>query len=303
MAVALDFDRDGRDWPNRDSSRFVDAAGLRFHVQIMGQGPALLLVHGTGASTHSWRAVMPRLAERFTVIAPDLPGHGFTRFASARDLSRQGMAHALGVLLRVLDYTPVRAVGHSAGAVILLELVSKKLAAIPDIISLNGAFFPVSGLGGQLFSPLAKLITAFGFVPKIFASMADKKSVERLLRDTGSEIDARGISLYLRLFSSEAHIAGTLKMMAEWKLGDTEDQLRVLQSRIHLVKSLGDRTVPPAMADRAAALAPYPHLITIPRLGHLAHEEKPELAARLIADPDLFSIVELPTSSYSPRAI
>ena len=303
MAAALDFDRDGRDWPNRDASRFVDAGGLRFHVQIMGSGPALLLVHGTGASTHSWRDVMPRLAERFTVIAPDLPGHGFTRFASARDLSRHGMAHALGGLLRVLDYTPMRAVGHSAGAVILLELVSKKLSAIPDLISLNGAFFPVSGLGGQFFSPLAKLITAFGFVPKLFSSMADKKSVERLLRDTGSEIDARGIALYQRLFSSEAHVAGTLKMMAEWKLGDTEEQLRVLQARLHLVKSLGDRTVPPAMADRAAALVPHPHLITIPRLGHLAHEEEPELAARIIADPESFSLVDLPSPSISRRAL
>ena len=42
----------GRDVP---PSRFVEAAGLRWHVQILGNGPTLLLVHGTGASTHSWR--------------------------------------------------------------------------------------------------------------------------------------------------------------------------------------------------------------------------------------------------------
>lgn len=292
MTVSLDFDRDGRDWPNREASRFVDAAGIRFHVQVMGQGAPLLLLHGTGSSTHSWRDVMPRLAERFTVIAPDLPGHGFTKFASARDLSRAGMAHGVAALLRVLDMAPTRAVGHSAGAVILLEIVGKKLAAIPDLVSFNGAFFPVSGLGGQFFSPLAKLITGFGFVPRLVTSMVDKRSVERLLRDTGSEINARGIALYQRLFSSEAHVAGTLKMMAEWTLTDTQSQLRHLQARLHLVKALGDKTVPPDTADRVAMLVPYPHLITIPRLGHLAHEEAPELAARLIADPDQFSLVE-----------
>lgn len=292
MTVALDFDRDGLDWPNREASRFVDAAGIRFHVQVMGQGTPLLLLHGTGSSTHSWRDVMPRLAERFTVIAPDLPGHGFTRFASARDLSRGGMAHAISALLRVLDLVPNRAVGHSAGAAILLDIVGKKLSAIPDLVSLNGAFFPVSGLGGHFFSPLAKLVTGFGFIPRLVTAMADKRSVERLLRDTGSDVNARGIGLYQRLFSSESHVAGTLRMMAEWTLTDTEDQLRSLQSRLHLVKSLGDRTVPPSMADRVAALVPHPHLITIPRLGHLAHEERPDLAAQIIADPDLFSFVD-----------
>ena len=54
---------DGRDWPNRDSSRFVTAGGLRWHVQVAGTGPVVLLVHGTGAATHSG-APAPRLADR-----------------------------------------------------------------------------------------------------------------------------------------------------------------------------------------------------------------------------------------------
>ncbi|TJW92291.1 alpha/beta hydrolase, partial [Neisseria gonorrhoeae] len=41
---------DGKDWPNRAASRFVDAAGLRWHVQMMGEGPVALLAHGTGAA-------------------------------------------------------------------------------------------------------------------------------------------------------------------------------------------------------------------------------------------------------------
>ncbi|MDU3043759.1 MAG: alpha/beta hydrolase, partial [Bradyrhizobium sp.] len=53
---------DGKDWPNRAASRFVDAAGLRWHVQMMGEGPVALLAHGTGAATHSWRDLAPLLA-------------------------------------------------------------------------------------------------------------------------------------------------------------------------------------------------------------------------------------------------
>lgn len=65
-------------WPHRDCSQFIEAAGLSWHVQRMGEGPALLLLHGTAAATHSWAGLMPLLARRFTVIAIDLPGHGFT---------------------------------------------------------------------------------------------------------------------------------------------------------------------------------------------------------------------------------
>src|SRR3954465_15975067 len=78
MSYFLSWDRDGRDWPHREASRFIEAAGLRWHVQIMGQGPAALLLHGTGASTHSFLDLAPLLARRFTVVMPDLPGHGFT---------------------------------------------------------------------------------------------------------------------------------------------------------------------------------------------------------------------------------
>jgi magnesium chelatase accessory protein len=75
---APDWQIEGRDWPNRDCSRFVESGGLRWHVQRCGTGPVCLLIHGTGASTHSFRDLMPLLATHFDVIAIDLPGHGFS---------------------------------------------------------------------------------------------------------------------------------------------------------------------------------------------------------------------------------
>ena len=97
-----------------------------------------------------------------------------------------------------------------------------------DIISFNGAFFPVTGVAGQFFSPLAKAFASATMVQKMFAKMADRKAVERLLRDTGSNIDAEGITLYQRLFSNEGHIAGTLGMMAAWDLHWVPQDLRNL---------------------------------------------------------------------------
>jgi len=58
----LTLEADGADWPNRAASRKLRAGGVDWHVQILGRGPTLLLLHGTGASTHSWRDVAPLLA-------------------------------------------------------------------------------------------------------------------------------------------------------------------------------------------------------------------------------------------------
>ena len=67
----LDWARDGSDWPNREASRFLRIGNIEWHVQVMGPAgaPALLLAHGTGASSHSFRDLMPLLAGDFRVVA------------------------------------------------------------------------------------------------------------------------------------------------------------------------------------------------------------------------------------------
>ena len=231
---------------------------------------------------------MSKLAARYTVVAIDLPGHAFTQPPSKNSLSLPGMAAAVASLLRTLNISPVRAVGHSAAAAVLVRMAVERLFAPQDIISLNGAFFPVTGVAGQFFSPLAKAFANATMVRKMFARMADRKSVERLLRDTGSTIDADGITLYQRLFSNEAHIAGTLGMMAAWDLHWVPQDLKNLPVPMTLVFASGDRTIPPARAAEASRLVPHASLIEVKGLGHLAHEEDPTGAAAIIADPGSF---------------
>ena len=127
--AALIWDRDGRDWPHREASQFVTAGGITWHVQQYGQGPPLLLVHGTGASTHSWAWLAPLLAGRFSLVAMDLPGHGFTSAIPAARMSLPAISAALGDLLRTLHIAPAIAVGHSAGAAILARMALDGLIA------------------------------------------------------------------------------------------------------------------------------------------------------------------------------
>lgn len=273
---------EGRDWPNRACSRFVDVGRMRFHVQLMGVGPAVLLLHGTGAATHSWRALAPLLAAHATVIAPDLPGHGFTTGRPAGGMGMAAMARAIGELLGALDMQPRMIVGHSAGAAIAIRMALDGVANPAAIVGLNAALLPFPGLAAALFPTMARLLFVNPFAPHIFARMArvPGETGRFLARSTGSHIDAEGVRCYERLLATSDHCAGAIGMMANWDLEALKRDLPRLLTRLLLVHGQGDRAIPIATAREAAAMVDGARLLTLPRLGHLAHEEQPaELAA------------------------
>jgi magnesium chelatase accessory protein len=280
----LNWDEDGKDWPNRETSQFVQAGGLRWHVQILGNGPIIFLLHGTGAATHSWRALLPLLAKQFTVIAPDLPGHGFSEALLSSQMSLPGMARAAADLLRALQVKPALVVGHSAGAAILARMCLDVQVAPQALISLNGAMLPLRGIPGVVFSPVAKLMAATSFVPRIFAWRAqDPAAIARLISSTGSKLDSAGTNFYTQLIRDPGHVAATLDMMAQWDLLPLERNLPQLQTSLALVVGANDLTVAPTEANRVKELVPNAQIITLAGLGHLAHEERPAEVAKIIA--------------------
>ena len=281
--TALSWPSDGRDWPNRETSRFLSAGGLRWHVQVMGAGPVLLLLHGTGASTHSWRDLAPLLANEFTVVAPDLPGHGFTQSPHSDQLSLPAMARAVAALLKALDLAPDLVVGHSAGAAIGLRMALDGSIAPKALVSLNGALLPFRGVASQLFPSLARLLVLNPFVPRLFAWRAGSAgAVDSLLQGTGSQLDPRGLDLYQRLFSNRVHVAATLAMMANWDLEALGRAFGKLDMPVVLAVAANDKAVPQGDAAEVARRLPNARIETIPAAGHLAHEERPAEIAALI---------------------
>lgn len=281
--VHPDWNRLGADWPNREASQFVQTGNTRWHYQRMGTGPVLLLLHGAGAATHSWRDLMPLLARDFDVIAPDLPGHGFTRIASRRQCALPAMGDGVAELLAKLDAAPEVIAGHSAGAAVALQMVLSGQAAPRTVIGLNAALAPFRGIAGVLFPPLAKALALNPVVPWVFSTIAGSSGqVNRLIDGTGSKIDARGLELYSRMISRSDHVDGALSMMALWDLEPLLKALHAIAIPVHLIVGLGDRTVPPDEARDLAARISRIRLHEISNLGHLMHEEAPEQIAGLI---------------------
>lgn len=282
-----DWATDGKDWPNRDSSQFVRAGGYEWHVQTMGpkstDAPVCLLIHGTGASTHSWRDVMPSLAEQFKVVAMDLPGHGFTKSGVTGRVTVDGMAASVATLLDTLGIKPDVIVGHSAGVAIAAQLLLERGWQAP-LIGFTPALMPFPGLAAKIFPQLAKMLFTNPFVSIIFSRMAQApgQTAKFLTRSTGSQINAAGAKYYTRLFSKSGHCDGAIRMMANWRLEALGARLKDLASPVLLVSAAKDAAIPKAAVVQAAALIPGCEMQEMAALGHLAHEEDPAQAIQII---------------------
>ena len=268
------------DWPMADVSRRVDSRPHRWHVQEQGHGPTILLLHGAGGATQSWRTLFPLLAQDHHVVAVDLPGQGFTQAGTRGRHGVAPTAQDLTALCRQTGWRPDLIVGHSAGAPIALQMVRGGMTPLHGIVGINAALDAFKGAAGLFFPLMAKTMAAVPLTARLFAATTTPARVKRLLDGTGSVIDARGQNLYLRLASDTGHVDGTLEMMAQWTLEDLSRHLPQIQTPVLLLTGDNDRAVPPATSVAAAARLPQGRHQSLGALGHLAHEED---AARVAA--------------------
>lgn len=274
MSDRPDWAVEGRDWPHREASRFVEAGGMDWHVQEMGQGPTILLLHGAGAATHSWRDLMPILAERAHVVAIDLPGHGFSGDPGSGGLTLPGMSRRVGGLVEAMGWRPALVVGHSAGAAVALRLALDGRIGDAGIVAINGALAPFAGAVAPLFQGLAMGLFLNPFAIRVFAHAARRTArVERMIAGTGSRIDARGLDLYGALFRKPGHVGGTLGMMANWDLMPLRRDLGRLAVPLTLIVGETDRAVPPSVSEAVGGEVAGARIVRMPGLGHLVHEE------------------------------
>jgi len=271
-------------WPSCDAGRFVEASGLCWRVRVLGEGPTLLLLHGTGAATHSWRRLVPLLTPYFKLVAPDLPGHGLSEPPPQWLLTLPGMAEGLAALLLALDLRPVLACGHSAGAAVAIRMaLDGTLDAARGLVSLNGALVPFSGSAARMLAPLAKFLFVNPIMPRLIAWKAgDTPSVERLIRQTGSTLDADGVEYYRRLVATPKHVAAALGMMANWDLDSLYRDLPRLETPILLVAGQNDRAIRAEDAFTIREQVSSARVEIMRGLGHIAHEEQPAQVATLM---------------------
>lgn len=264
--------------------------GYKRAFRMAGTGPALLLIHGIGDSSATWRTVMPDLARDHTVIAPDLLGHG----ASAKprgDYSVAGYANAMRDLLMVLDIDKVTVIGHSLGGGVAAQFAYEYPDRFERLVLVS------TGGVSRDVSPLLRLAAAPGvdiMMPVLSSGplRAGGRLVGEVMRFFGSGL---GIDLeeILRVFGSlpdyesRQAIVRTLRASIDW-----HGQVITMLDRAYLVEDVPtlliwgakDAIIPVGHGIDAHRAMPGSRLEIFQDAAHFPHHTDPARFLRVLRD-------------------
>ena len=125
---------------NTISSRTAQVDGVTLHYLIAGHGPALILLHGYTQTSHMWRPIIPQFADKFTVIAPDLPGIGDSSIPKD-GLDMKTAAIRIHALAKSLHVDKARVVGHDIGLMVAYAYAAQ-FPAETEKLAVMDAFLP-----------------------------------------------------------------------------------------------------------------------------------------------------------------
>lgn len=250
---------------------------------LAGSGEPLLLVHGLGSTRQTWNPILAGLAETYTVIAPDLPGHGESD-APAGDYSLGALAAALRDLLVVLGLPSATVVGHSLGGGIALQFGYQFPERTDRLVLISSG-----GLGRQL-TPALRAATLPGSRTVVAAMARTPRGVSRrmfsLITATMPGLLARSDAepvaeqLYrLRQAGQRQTFVRTARTVINWRgqsVSATQHLRPLADLPIMLIWGADDRTIPPHHHRTVARMLTDPHLLEIPGAGHFPHETAPE---------------------------
>ena len=254
-----------------------------------GAGPVLLLIHGIAGSSRAWTEVMPLLARDFTVIAPDLIGHG----ESAKPLGDYSLgAYASGLrdLMAVLDVERATVVGQSLGGGIAMQLAYQypELCERLVLVDSGGLGREVSWILRTLTLPGAEYVMPVLFPPVV---RGWGNAIARFLHDRGlrSERAAESWRAYASLTESANRQAFVRTIRAVIDPGgqsvSASDRL-YLAAHIPTLIVWGDRDgiIPVEHAYAAHEAIPGSRLEIIKGAGHFPHAEEPVRFADVVTD-------------------
>ena len=276
--------------PSPYAVRHIELHGHDVTYRMAGEGPAIVLVHGLAGSSTTWKYVMPVLADRFTVVAPDLLGHG--QSAKPRgDYSLGAYASGLRDLLAVLDVDRVTVVGHSLGGGVAMQFAYQFPERLERLVLVDSG-----GLGEEVSLVLRAatlpgaefvLPLLFGPVPRTagrtIGSVLGRLGVRASANTRGlvEGLDSLGNAEARRAF---VHTARSVIDPAGQRV-DARDRL-YLSSGVPTMLVWGehDRIIPLAHGEGAHELMPHSRLEVFPRAGHFPFNDDPERFVAVLTD-------------------
>ncbi|MBK5288305.1 MAG: alpha/beta fold hydrolase [Acidimicrobiia bacterium] len=269
--------------------KHVSLHGHDLAYRRAGRGPTLLLIHGMAGSSRAWRAVMPELADRYDVIAPDLPGHGQSE-SPGGDYSLGNLSATLRDLLVVIGVERATIVGQSLGGGVAMQFVYQhpELAERLVLVGSGGLGREVSWMIRALSLPGAEYVA-----PAIFPGFV--RDAGNRVADFAQRIGVRAPRLaemwdaYASLTTPEHRTAFLRTVRAVIEPGG---QAVSASDRLYLAATMptlivwgdADSIIPVSHAHEAHAAMAGSRLEIFPGVGHFPHAEDPERFAGVLLD-------------------
>lgn len=263
-------------------SEFIEVNGLRLHVKRSGQGdPAMILLHGFGSHTETWRAVRPRLSALGTVVAFDRPGFGLTErpltWTGANPYGPDAQVDLVVGLMDRLGIQRAILVGNSAGGTISTQVALRHPDRVSALVLVDPAIYTGGGTSA-ITRPLFNSPQMRHLGPLLARSQAS--SISTLLPSAyhdSSKVTPEMLALYQRPLKIENWDRAFYEFLAASRMSNTlGDDVKRLKLPVLVVTGEFDTWVPTEQSIRLAGEIPGAQLAVLPNCGHVPQEECPQ---------------------------
>jgi pimeloyl-ACP methyl ester carboxylesterase len=286
-----DYGRQGRapwldvDWQAAQHRLEID--GREVNYCELGQGPAILFVHGLGASWQSWLEQMPEFAASHRVVAMDLPGFGYSESPS-EDISIEYYARWAAEFMDVLGIESAAVVGNSMGGFVSAELAIKSPERVQRLVFVSAAIFWQNRRRAQPLVQLARMSDAV--VARALVRATDDIATRRRLRYAALASAGFRYPQYVsdelahEMVRSARRTDGFLPALEALAGYDLEEELPKISCPTLIVWGASDQLVSVKDAERLEDLIPDSRREVFERTGHVAMLERPERFNRLLQE-------------------
>lgn len=250
---------------NPELGRSIDVNGVQTNYHDVGDGPTVLLVHGSGPGVSAfanWRLTMPELARRFRVIAPDMVGFGFTERPTGYQYTMDNWVRHIVGLMDALKVERAHVIGNSFGGALALALAIRHPQRVDRLVLMGSVGVP--------FAITEGLDAVWGYAPSIetMRKLLDIFAYDRAL--VNDELARMRYEVSIRPGFQESFAAMFPAPRQRWvdAMASPEEGIRALPHEALIIHGRDDQVIPLANAYRLLSLIDRSQLHVFGRCGH-----------------------------------
>ncbi len=266
--------------PTAINSRTATIDNLQLHYLTAGHGPTVILLHGFAETSRMWRPIIPLLAARFTVIAPDLPGIGDSAIP-ADGIDMMTAASRIHALARSLNIDKARVVGHDIGLMVAYAYATQFPAETEKLVVMD-AFLPgVEGWGAIYDDPNIWHFRFHGPTPEALVKGRERTYFEYFWNDLAADkrhsIPEADRQAYTAAYSRPGRMRAAWAYFASWpQLAKDFAQLSQTKLTIPVLSIGGAKSLGNQLAQQMKLVADNVTVVVLPDTGHWILEERPK---------------------------